>query len=245
MTGLRLDKALGVLGKRLGKLKASTSALEFRTEVAEFTRKTLVDCIQATPVRNEGLIQSAQIKQYRNRINYIPSVHTLENPTLIVNEMGQEWVYSNGKWYNASEWKLPNDVLAAYEELSQERSRRIDTAQGEFIAERKQSRFLYQRSWWQVAQSLGLSVIASAAIIASRTRRNPPKEPPKAYGQWRGGKNTLTVIIYNMFLSVAGKYWNGNGKAILAQATAKNRPSFLKAVNDKVKRKISASRRTA
>lgn len=242
MTGLRIAPQLGVLSRRLGKLKASTRASDFRPELERFTKRTLDDCVKATPVRNEALIQRAQVKQYHNRVNYIPSFHTLEDPTLIVNEQGQHWVFSNGKWYNA-EWKLPSDVFADYSQLSEERDRRMQTVQSDFINERKQARFLYQRSWWQVGQSLGLAVAVVAGVISSHTRK--AKEPPRAYGQWRGGGKVLSAAIFNTFLDVVTKYWpKGNGKQILAQATAKNRARFIKECEDKTKRAISAARRS-
>jgi hypothetical protein len=244
MTGLRLDTAIGTISKRLATLRGKLSASSFKPELERFTARTLSDCIAATPVRNEALITRNQQQQYRNRINYIPSVHTLENPSLIVNEQGESWVFVDDKWYN-SEWRLPARVFAAFSELNEERNRRIQTTQAQFINERKQARFLYQRSWWQVAQSLGLTISVAAAVVASHTRRKPAKEPMKAYGQWRGGGRVLSVVIVNKFLDAVGKYWKGNGKAILAQATARNRARFLKECEDKVKREISAARQSA
>jgi len=243
-TGLRLDTAIGTLRKRLGNLKQSCQASEFRSELERFARDTLKDCIAATPVRNEALIVANQRKQYRKRVDFIPSAHELIDPSLRVNENGEPWIYTQGKWYNGN-WHLPDEVFAAFAMLDQERQRRMATIEATFINERKQARFLYQRSWWQVANSLGLSLSVSAAIISSHSRHNPKKEPTKAYGQWRGGMRVLSVVIVNTFLDVAGKYWKGNGKAILKQATAKNYPSFIKRVNDKVKRKISLARQSA
>jgi hypothetical protein len=240
-TGLRLD--VGKLKGRLNALKSKTAANEFRPELERFASRTLADCIQATPVRALSVIESNQRKQYEHRINYIPSFHTLEDPTLIVNDAGEEWIYAFGKWHNAA-WHLRDEVWGIYMDLSQERMRRVATMQSDFVNGRAQARFLYQRSWWQVAQSLGLALSVAAAIIESHSRRKPRKEPPKAYGQWRGGKNVLAVVIVNPFLEIAGKYWRGNGKAILAQATAKNRARFYKECSDKVKREISAARRT-
>lgn len=241
MTGLRTP-GLGILQRRVGKLKENLRADNFRPELKRFAERTLKDAIAATPVRSEALITRAQVKQYEHRINYIPSFHTLENPSLIVREDGYEWIYKDDKWYR-SDWRLPAPVFAAYSMLSQERNRRMQTAQSDFVERRKQARFLYQRSWWQVAQSLGLAISVAAAIVSSHTRKKPAKEPNKAYGQWRGGVKTLSVVIFNTFLDVRTKYWKGNGKQILAQATAKNRARFLKECEDKVKREISAARR--
>lgn len=241
MTGLRIAPQLGVLGKRLERLKRTMSASEFKPELATYAKRTLEDCVRTTPVRSEAIITKAQATQYDHRVNYIPSVHTLHNPTLIVNDTGEHWIYVNEKWYNG-EWHLPDEVYAAYQELLIERERRMQTSRSEFINERKQARFLYRRSWYQVAQSLGLALSVGAAIINSRTRKKPPKEPPKAYGQWRGGAKVLSVVIRNVFLDIRTKYWNGNGKQILAQAQAKNRAAFIKACSDKAKREISAAR---
>lgn len=246
MTGLRLDTAVGTLRKRLAKLQTSTSASSFRPELEKFAKNTLNDCIIATPVRSETLIAKAQHIQYEHRINFIPSYHDLLDPSLRVNSTtGEAWIYCNAKWYNAS-WRLPDEVFSAFADLNQERERRLGTIESDFIEQRKQARFLYQRSWWQVGQSLGLALSVGAANTASHTRRKPPKTPPAAYGQWRGGKTVLSVVIVNKFLDVVTAYWpSGNGKQILAQATAKNRPAFYKSVEDKVKREISAARRTA
>jgi len=243
MTGFRLAPQLGVIGKRLGKLKESTRADSFKPEMQRYVTATLRDCVTTTPVRNESLIARNQARQYRNRINYIPSFHTLENPSLIVNENGQEFIYYNDKWYRG-DWRMPPEVFAAYSMLMEERNRRMQTAQSDFVNERKQARFLYRKSWYQIGQSLGLSIAAPGEVTASHSRKQPAKEPPKAYGQWRGGYRVLSVAIFNPFLDKKTAYWNGNGKQILAQAQAKNRPRFLKECQDKVKREISAARRS-
>jgi len=242
MTGLRLDTAVGKISKRLEKLKQKTTASEFRPELERHTARVLATCIETTPVRDLALIEANQREEYENRINYIPSIHTTEDPMLIVKDEG-EFLYCFGKWYRPDVHKLRDDIWAMYEMLMQERNRRMATSQSDFVNGRSQARFLYQRSWWQVAQSLGLAMAVSAAIISSKTRKKPAKEPHKAYGQWRGGKTVLSVVILNPFLDIAGKYWKGNGKAILAQATAKHRASFHKEVEDKIKREISAARR--
>ncbi len=243
-TGLRLDTAIGKLQKRLSKLKETVRADAFRPELKLFAERTLTDCIRATPVRDESKIQRAQEIQYRHRINYIPSVHELADPSLIVNDQGNAWVFYAGKWYNA-EWRLPAEVFAAFEELNQERERRLETAQGEFIEERKQARFLYQKSWFQVAQSLGISIPAGSHILISHSRHEPKKESPKGYGQWRGGGVALSIVVYNSLLNEETRYWIGNGKQILAQAMAKNRARFYKDVEDKTKRMISVARQSA
>lgn len=244
MTGLRIDTAVSGIRRKLDKLKHSCSANEFRPEVERFASRSLATCIETTPVRNEALIAANQIKQYNHRVNYIPSYHTVTDPTLIVKAEG-EFLFCGGKWYRPGLWNLKSEVYAAYEMLSAERARRMQTAQSDFVNERKQARFLYQRSWWQVAQSLGIAFAVSAAIVNSRNRRKPSKEPPKAFGQWRGGGTVLSVVIRNVFLDLKTKYWNGNGKSILAQSIAKHRARFHKECNDKVKRMISAARQTA
>lgn len=235
---------VGTLRKRLGALKQSCAASEFRPELERFTRDTLNDCITTTPIRSEALITANQRKQYKRRINFIPSAHELIDPSLRIDgTTGEPWIYFASKWYNGN-WHLPDEVYAAYMGLNDERERRLSTIETEFIAERKQARLLYQKSWTQVGNSLGLSVKSSASILASHSRHEPKKEPSRAHGQWRGGKTALSVVIMNPFLDQKGRYWKGNGKQILAQATAKNKPRFLKSVEDKVKRKISAARAT-
>lgn len=241
MTGLRLP--IDTLKRRFAKLKDSTRAEDFRPEIARFVTATLKDCIATTPVRSLDLIQRNQYRQYDHRVNYIPSFHTLIDPTLIHNEgFEEDWIFYAGKWYKGS-WHLPDEVYAAYQELTAERERRLSTAADDFVDARAQARFLYQLSWAQVAQSLGLSLAVAAAILASYTRRKPAKAPPRGYGQWRGGKGVLSVAIFNPFLYAKGKYWDGNGRAILATATAKNLPRFNREVQDKVKREIEAARR--
>jgi len=245
MTGLRIDTALSKIRNRLAKLKRDTSASEFRPELAEFTRRTLNDCIRTTPARSEALIAKNQHVQYQHRVNSIPSFHELLDPSLRVNAVtGEAWIFYAGKWYNAA-WHLPSEVYAAFGELNAERNRRLSTIEAQFIAQRKQARFLYRKSWWQVAQSLGLSIVVPSDVIESHSRHNPRKEPPRAYGQWRGGQRVLSVVIQNPFLDVPTMYWKGNGKAILAEATARNRAWFNKAVHDKTERNISAARRMA
>lgn len=240
-TGLRIDTMVNQIRRRLDKLKSNTNANAFRPELERFAARTLATCIESTPVRELGLIERAQRKQYEHRINYIPSYHTLEDPTLIVNERDEEWLYVSGKWYRA-DWNLNGEVWGAYQELSQERARRMQIAQSDFVNARAQARWLYRKSWWQVAQSLGLAMSVAAAIIDSRTRKQPPREPHKAYGQWRGGGAVLSVVIINPFLDIKTKYWRGNGKNILAQSIAKHRARFWKEVNDKVKRETSKAR---
>lgn len=241
MTGLRMDTAIGTIRRRLEKVKTNLSAASFRPELERFAARTLATCIETTPVRSLALIEANQRKQYEHRINYIPSFHTLEDPSLIVNDQGEEWVYCFGKWHNA-EWRLRDEVWSAYQMLAQERARRMQTLERNFIDGRSQARFLYRKTWWQVAESLGIALKVAAAIIDSRTRKKPAKEPHKAWGQWRGGKTVISVVIINPFLDIAGKYWKGNGKQILASAISKHRARFYKECEDKVKREISAVR---
>lgn len=244
MTGLRTVKMTAQMQRRINALKIETSANSFRPELERFAARTLATCIESTPVRELGLIERNQRKQYEHRINYIPSYHTIEDPSLIVNERDEEWIYAYGKWYR-SDWNLKDEIWAAYQMLAQERARRMRTAESDFVNARAQARWLYRKSWWQVAMSLGLALSVAAAIIDSRTRKKPPKEPHRAYGQWRGGKTVLSVTVFNPFLDIPTKYWKGNGKNILAQATAKHRPRFIKECEDKMKRAISKARQTA
>lgn len=237
MTGLQFD--LRAMQKSYERKFSRVTADAFRPEVARFTKRTLQTAIRLTPIRSLATIAAAQRKQYASRINYITSIHELIDPTLIVKD-GVEWLYANGRWWAASYWNLPAEIETIHQELLSERDRRLQTSEGDFIAARAQARFLYQRSWWQAGQSLGINVTGvMPEIIASHSRHNPPEDPPKAYGQWRGGKYILSVVIVNPFLEQESKYKPFSGKDILAQATAQNTPAFLSEVESKLERLIA------
>lgn len=234
---LRLDarKLVAQIDRKFRRVEAS----QFRPEVAAHAKRVLSRCIKTTPVRSVSKIIAAQRKQYANRINYIPSVHELIDPTLIVKPDDSHWLYVNAQWYAASYRHLPPEVDGIYQELLMERERRMQTAGGDFIEERAQARFLYRRSWWQVGQSLGLNVDASAAVIGSYSRHNPRKEPRKAFGQWRGGKNVLSIAIQNQFLEEPSRYKSFSGKAILEKATQSDLPTFFNSVETKLQQLIA------
>lgn len=234
MTGLRLNvRALqSAFERKLSKVRADA----FRPEIARLVKRTLQTAIRLTPVRELSLIRAAQARQYQNRINHIPSVHELEDPTLIVKD-GVHWLYAHGKWWPATYRHLPDEIDSIYQELLSERERRLQTSEGDFIAMRAQARFLYPRSWWQVGQSLSINITgAGAEIRNAHSRHNPPKDPPKAYGQWRGGKYVLSVVIANPFLEEESRYKPWSGKDILAAATQIEKAAFNAEVESKLGR---------
>lgn len=221
--------------RKFSKVQASA----FRPEVARFTKRTLQTAIQLTPVRSLQTIEAAQRKQYANRVNYIHSIHEVEDPTLIVKD-NVEWLYAHGRWWAASYWDLPSEIEAIHQDLLAERERRLQTSEGDFIAMRAQARFLYQRSWWQAGQSLGINVTGTGGgIINSHSRHNPPVDPPKAYGQWRGGKYVLSVVIENPFLEQESRYKPFSGKEILSDATSRETAVFLAEVETKLARLLA------
>lgn len=229
--------------KRLQKLEASVNADAFKPELLEFAAKTLTTCIAETPVRDESLIVANQKREYEHRVNYIPSIHWSEEPRMIVNENGVKLVAMNGRWYAPEFHHCPDEVQAAFLELNAERERRLQTAEKDFIDARKQARFLYQKSWWQVMQSLGIAVSIASQIIASVTRRWPMVSPPKAYGQIRGGKDTISVVVYNPFLEQDSRYKPFSGRVILSSAIARHKPEFVRKVENKVRRLIYAAKK--
>lgn len=234
MTGLRLN--LRAMQSAYERKFSKVQVGAFRDEIARFTKRTLQTAIRLTPVRDLSLIQKNQRKQYANRVSYIPSVHELQDPTLVV-KAGIHWLYANSRWWPVSYRELPDEIDGIYHELLSERDRRLQTSEGDFIAMRSQARFLYPRSWWQVGQSLSINITGTGQDIrAAHSRHEPPKDPPKAYGQWRGGKYVLSVVVYNPFLEIESRYKPWSGKDILAQATAIERPVFNSEVNSKLAR---------
>lgn len=236
--GFRID--VTNLRRKLARKERALTAESFRPELEKHATAVLNDAAASTPVRDLSTIQAAQNKQYDARINCIPSAHELIDPSLRVNSNnGQHWLFSGGKWYLASEWKLPPNQWAQYQALEQERNRRMQKPRGQFISERAQARFLYRKSWLQVGQSLGLRMRSTGQVANSHTRRKPPKEPPRGYGQWRGGRNVLSAVVYNPFLEIPSRYKQFSGRAILAAAQAKNAPRFLRATEAKMKRTLA------
>lgn len=223
MTGFRVvSPVLEVIAG----LKVNPAAADFAPEVRRFLSRSLTTAIQLTPALSLGTIRAAQRKQYANRINYIPSVHDLIDPTLIVKSDGTQWLYTGNKWYRPDMWKLSDDVWNTYMSLLNERDRRLETNESDFIEDRAQARFLYKKSWWQIGQSAGVSVQASSAVKDAFSRHNPPKDPPKGYAQIRGGKTAYSIVVYNPFLEQESRYKRFSGKAILAEAMAQHQAQF-------------------
>lgn len=230
MTGIRFVK--GSL-RGMGALKKTLKAEDFRPELRAFLRRVLIDCVKLTPARNASIIRANQKKQYANRINYIPSIHKLIDPTLIVTKTGDEWLFSGGKWYRPDQWKLPDDVWNIYCALMFERNRRLNISAAEFITFREQARMLYKKTWWQAAQRQGIDIPVASNIKSAISRRTESQlqsgllaTPSRAYIQIRGGKDVASYVVYNPFLETQTAYWNESGVAILNDATERNRARF-------------------
>ncbi len=228
--------------RRLKKLDDVKADL-FKPELLEYSGKVLATCIEETPVRDEQLIEANQQSEYLARVNYIPSVHWMEDPRMIVNEGNVKLVSFGGKWYAPEFHHVPSEVWDAFTELDAERERRLALPMRDFIDGRKQARFLYQKSWWQVAQSIQLSIAVSSAIISSVTRRKPKQNPPNGYAQIRGGKEVISLVVYNPFLEQESRYKPFSGRSILSSASAKHKPEFDRKVHNKVRRLIYAAKK--
>lgn len=230
-TGFRI---VSPVAKIFPSMRSAVRAQAFEPDVLQFLKRSLTTAIQLTPARNLSLIKKAQRKQYSNRVNYIPSVHELIDPTLIVSpETGVSWLYCGGKWYAPEAWLLKPDIWQVYQELLHERERRLEITEEDFITERAQARFLYKRSWYEVGQSVRLDIACPQAVRDSHSRRTPsqtrtsyPAKPPRGYAQKRGGKGIYSVVVYNPFLDRQTRYWPGNGKQILATAMQKWKGDF-------------------
>lgn len=237
MTGFRGKsqplRAFGAMGK--------LSAGQFAPDVKQLLKRALTTAIQTTPARNLNTIRSAQVRQYRNRVNYIPSFHTLEDPTLIVKDDDTQWLYRSGKWYRPDIWTLPDEVWNDYETLNRERERRLQTSESQFIEDRGQARFLYRKTWWEIGQSAGVSVSCTAPAQGAVTRRrNPPLNPPKGYAQMRGGKAVYSIVVRNPFLEqtsqgghtplATARYKPFAASQIMDKAIAVHRPRYEKDV---------------
>jgi len=229
---LRIDTRQ--LRKTLEDKRRKVKASAFRGELETFAAKVLTTAMKITPVRSVSAIRTAQSKQYDHRINYIPSYHTLENPTLIVNEEGEHWLYLDDKWYAVSYRDLPPEAEAVLGDLENERSRRMGKPRAQFIEERAQARFLYRRVWFEVAKSIGVTVPVSANVQAAHSRHDPKKAPPKGYGQWRGGKTVLSISVYVPSLETPSRYKNFTGREILAKAISIHKAEFTRDVSKKL-----------
>lgn len=226
-SGFKLD--LAKLKKRLLGLQ-NMNMDAFKLELLDYVRKSLATAVKLTPARDKALIEQNQHFEYQKRVNMIPTSHDLVLPSLRVSNSGTHWVYHGTRWYNVTDWHVPDDVWGAYQELLQERARRMQTQERKFIQERAQARFLYKKSWTQIGDSLGFGVQAGGHIKSSYTRRKPAKEPPRAYGQIRGGKQVLSVAIYNPLLTTPSRYIKFDASDILREATMQHREQFNRSI---------------
>lgn len=238
--GLRIDTK--VLNRRLGKV-ASVRASHFKPLVLQSTKRVLDSCVKDTPERSAAIITKSQRRQYRHRVDYIPSYHETTDPMLIVNKKGEHWFLIGGKWHNGA-WQLPDKVFSVMNGLESERDRRLRTSLSAFISKRVPARGLYKLSWVQCGRSIGLVITAPNFVRQSRTRRTPPKEPNLGYAQVRGGSRVISVVIYNPFLDTPTKYWPGNGKAILAKSLAAENVRLIRETRKEVERMIKDASRS-
>lgn len=105
----------------------------------------------------------------------------------------------------------------------------------QFLAGRAPARFLYKASWGQLARSIGLTIPESQQVKNARTRRKPEVQPPKAYGQIRGGKKVFTVVMHNPFLNIPSRYKDFTGEEIISEAQKKHEKQFKRKVNKRLK----------
>jgi len=105
----------------------------------------------------------------------------------------------------------------------------------QFLAGRAPARFLYRASWGQLARSLGLQIPESQQVKTAKTRRKPEIQPPRAYGQIRGGKRTFSVVMFNPFLAIPSRYKKFTGEEIIADAQKKHERQFKRQVNKRLK----------
>jgi hypothetical protein len=237
MTGFRIDASQ--LIRKAKALQKEVTADKFRPDLLDFVRISLNTAVKMTPARALATIQAAQRNQYDNRVNYIPSVHELRDPTLIIKPDGM-WLYCGGEWYLPNSWNVPPNVWAIFEQLLSEHLRRMDTPKNDFVAKRAQARFLYKKEFVQVGQSLGLAIIAPRAVKDSQSRRDPvtgtpPIKPPRGYAQVRGGKWVISVVIYLPAIDDS-TYRDFDMGDILQDAMAQHRPAFNRRVQKHIER---------
>lgn len=223
----------------MAKKKKRVSAASFRPQMEKFVARSLAVAAENCPTRDLALITAAQSKQYDNRVNYIPSIHDdTADPRLIVKD-DVSWLFSRGRWYRVPGGSIPDEDWANFAMLDAERNRRLQTPRSAFIANRAQARFLYVQQFGLIARSLGVRVPIAGEAIASHSRRQPPKDPPRPNARWQGGKDVLTAVISAPFLSTATAYWDGNGMQILKDASDAERPALVKAVRDEMIKRLS------
>jgi hypothetical protein len=224
MTGFRVKAPILKVFDQIRKVTAN----DFSPELNRFLKNSLQDAMRNTPVRDVALINKNQKREYKRRLNYIPSFFEHEAAVLIFNEAGEQWMRYNGTWYRPDIWDIPDNVYEVYQGFLQERLRRDENPHDvyEFTKERSQARYLYKRSWWEIGQSAGVNVRASQSVIASHSRHNPPKTPPKGYVRRVGGKNTLSIIVYNPFLEQQSRYKLFTGKQLINSSMSVHRSKF-------------------
>lgn len=243
-----LKKIVAQMNAGRDKIKASS----FKPELDWFMGKALAEAVRITPRRSAAVIATSQRRQYKMRINYIPSVHELIDPSLIINEEGEQWLWSGGKWYLVDGRYLPDDVFGNYAMLLDERERRLRTTQGDFVRERKQANQLYARSWLEVAESLNIPITVAAGVKSSHSRRTRSQlrrgykqHPQRAFGQKHGGKEVLSYSIQNRFLDAPSRYKKFTAYDIISKAEAKFHAQFMKRVAVKAGKLIREALKTA
>lgn len=105
----------------------------------------------------------------------------------------------------------------------------------QFLAGRAPARFLYKASWGQLARSIGLTIPESQQVKNARTRRDPEVQPPRAYGQIRGGKRVYSVAMFNPFLAIPSRYKDFTGEEIISEAQKKHEKQFRRNVSKRLK----------
>jgi hypothetical protein len=228
--------------KIMAKKKKRVSAASFRPQMEKFVGRALALAAANCPTRDLSLIKAAQEKQYDLWINYVPSASDYtSDPRLCYKANGEDSArfFSRGKWYCVPGRPMPDEDWANFEMLSAERERRMATPRSAFIANRAQARFLYVQQYWLIAKSLGVRAPIAGEAIASKSRRQPPKRVQRPNARWQGGKDILSAVISAPFLSNATKYWQGNGLDILKDASAAERPAFVKSVRDEMIKRLT------
>lgn len=238
MAGIRFN--ITPLKKRIERISKELRADAFKPVMERLAYRVLDKCAATTPVRSVSLITANQQREYEHRINYIPSFHDETDPCLRVRD-DKHWVLSGGNWYLANLRRIPDSVQSDYQTLLAERERRMQTTRQTFISQRAQARLLYRKSWGQCAQSLRVPHKWSNQVSRSETRRKPKVNPPRGYGQWRGGKHTLTATIYNPFLEQPSRYITFSSRVILANAKAACSTNFKRDIERHFRNRLTAT----
>lgn len=217
---------------------AQIKAEEFNSELVDWVRRSLNDAVKLTPAREYSLIRKNQSREYDKRVNCIPDSHSLPDPSLRIRGR-QHWLFFSGKWWNASDWKLPADAWTAYHSLLAEHERRLEYSKSAFIRDRAQARFLYKKTWVEVGQSIGVKVNAGEKIQSATTRRKPKQNPPRGYGRTQGVKLKHTIVIMNPLLKIPSKYIKFDAGEIMRTASEKHAERFQKNVRKRTRQLTS------